>query len=64
MLKTKIKELREQAGYSQSYIGSVLSLPQSKVSNIERGRRHVKLEEAVKLADTFKVKLDELIEKR
>jgi transcriptional regulator with XRE-family HTH domain len=62
VLKTRIKELRERSGLSQAFIGKVLAIPQSKVSDLEHGRRHVRLDEAVKLADAFKVEINDLIE--
>jgi putative transcriptional regulator len=59
----RIKELREKRGITQHKVGMILDLPQSKVSDIERGKRNIKLDEAMKVATFFNVKVDDLVMK-
>lgn len=64
MITNRIKELREKKGVSQHKVGVILDIPQSKVSDIERGKRRIKLDEAMKVATYFNVKVDDLILKQ
>ena len=64
MITNRIKELREAKGISQHKVGVILDIPQSKVSDIERGKRRIKLDEAVKVATFLNVKVDDLILKQ
>ena len=60
-MTTKIRELREVKGVSQRKLGRALELPQSRISDIERGKRCVKLDEAVRIADFLNVRVDDLV---
>ncbi len=64
MLCNRIKEVRESKGITQHKIGVILDIPQSRVSDIERGKRRIKLDEAVKVALFLNVKVDDLVEKQ
>jgi len=60
----KIRKMRVERGLQQHKIGHILDLPQSRISDIERGKRRVSLDEAVKIAKYFGVKVDDLIEEK
>jgi len=60
-MTTKIKEMRKNKGITQEKLGIVLDLPQQKVSELELGKRKIKLDEAVKIADFLNVKVDDLV---
>ena len=60
-METRIKELREKMNLPQHKVAQILDLPQPRISDIERGKRRVLLEEAAKLAQYFGVKVDDLI---
>jgi len=57
----RIKEIRQSKGVTQHKIGVILDIPQPKVSDIERGKRRLKLDEAVKIATFLNVKVDDLV---
>jgi len=60
----RVRELRESKGITQHKLGVILDVPQSKVSDIERGKRRIKLDEAVKVATFLNVTVDDLIPKQ
>jgi len=64
MMVNRIKEIRESKGITQHKVGVILDIPQSKISDIERGKRRIKLDEAMKVATYFNVKVDDLIFKQ
>ena len=56
----KIKELREEAHWSQSELAEKIGSAQRNVSNWENGVSEPDCETIIKLAETFDVSLDEL----
>jgi len=64
MMVNRVRELRESKGITQHKLGVILDVPQSKVSDIERGKRRIKLDEAVKVATFLNVTVDDLIPKQ
>lgn len=60
-MATRVKEIRQSRGLQQHKLGQVLDLPQSRISDIERGKRKVTLEEGVKLAKFLNVRVEDLI---
>jgi len=63
-MTNRVRELREAKGISQHKVGVILDIPQSKISDIERGKRKLKLDEAMKIATFLNVKVDDLILKQ
>jgi transcriptional regulator with XRE-family HTH domain len=59
----RIKELREQAGWSQKVRGEKLGVAQNAVSNWERGTRSPDSKTLGKIADLFGVTVDYLLER-
>ena len=59
-MKLRIRDLREDADYTQSRVAAYLHCDQSQYSKYERGERPLPLEFAVKLADLYDVSLDYL----
>lgn len=59
-MKLRIRDLREDADYTQSRVAAYLHCDQSQYSKYERGERPLPLEFAVKLADLYNVSLDYL----
>ncbi len=59
-MKLRIRDLREDADYTQSRVATYLHCDQSQYSKYERGERPLPLEFAVKLADLYDVSLDYL----
>lgn len=58
----KIQQIRKERGIPQHRLGVILDLPQSAVSDFERGKRRIHLDQAVKIAQFLEVKLDDLVE--
>jgi len=56
-----IRKLRLEKGYTQKELADKLGISESAVSLIENGKRKLKLETAIKLAEIFGVSLDELV---
>jgi transcriptional regulator with XRE-family HTH domain len=61
MLGQRIRQHRDQIGYSQDDLATYLSIPRPSVSQIENGQRSVDGSELVKLAELFQVSVDELL---
>lgn len=62
MFQTRLKELREAAGYrSQQALADALGTSQSTVANWESGRRNPKHTTAIYLAEFFGVSVDCLL---
>lgn len=62
MFQTRLKELREAAGYkSQQSLADALGISQSTVGNWESGRRSPKRTTAIQLAKFFGVSVDYLL---
>lgn len=56
-IATALRDAREAAGLSQRALGSVAGVPQSHISNIERGRVDLRLSSLVALARTLGLEL-------
>jgi len=63
VLKSKLKEARENNGYMLKDVQEGTGVHFTKVSNYERGRQYPSLPNLVKLADFYNVSLDELLER-
>jgi len=62
MFQTRLKELREAAGYkSQQALADALGTSQSTVGNWESGRRNPRHKTAIRLAQFFGVSVDYLL---
>lgn len=59
-MRLKIKELREENGFTQRQLAVMLGNAQRNVSNWEIGTSEPDCETILKLADIFKVSIDEL----
>ena len=59
--RTKIKNLREDNDYTQSYIGSLLQKSQQGYNHIETGRAELKIDDLIKLCRFYDVSADYLI---
>ena len=57
----RIRDLREDADYTQSRVAAYLHCDQSQYSKYERGERPLPLDCAVKLAELYNVSLDYLV---
>lgn len=60
-MQLRIRELREDADYTQSRVARYLHCDQSQYSKYERGERPLPLDYAIKLADLYGVTLDYLV---
>ncbi|MCI9365950.1 MAG: helix-turn-helix transcriptional regulator [Clostridia bacterium] len=61
MLKTRIKDLREDNDYNQSQISNFLNISQVAYSYYELGRRSIPLEILCKIADFYQTSVDYLL---
>lgn len=61
MFRIRLKELRENAGYSQYSFADAFGVAQSTVGNWEAGKREPNFETTQKLADFFGVTVDYLL---
>jgi transcriptional regulator with XRE-family HTH domain len=60
----RLKEIRENRGLSQWELGKITDIYPQKISDFERGRRDLRLNEAKRVADFLGVNLAELVEHR
>ena len=60
-MKLRIRDLREDADYTQSRVAAYLHCDQSQYSKYERGERPLPLDYAVKLAELYNVGLGYLV---
>ena len=58
----KIRDLRKENGMTQEKLAEELDISRSKVSSWETNKRDMSITEAIKLADIYKVSLDNLFE--
>lgn len=56
----KIKQLREQKGYSIEYLANVANIDRTYISDIEKGKRNVSLLIIEKLSKALEVSIQEL----
>ena len=58
--KNKLKKYRESAGYSQQKIAEMVDVTRQTIISIEKGKYVPSLELALKFADVFKCKVEDL----
>lgn len=56
----KIKQLREQKGYSIEYLANIADIDRTYISDIEKGKRNVSLLIIEKLSKALEVTIQEL----
>lgn len=56
----KIKQLREQKGYSIEYLANIANIDRTYISDIEKGKRNVSLLIIEKLSKALEVNIQEL----
>lgn len=61
-MKNRLREYREQQGYSQEQLGKLLEVSRQTVNSIEKERYDPSLPLAFKIAKLFKVKIEEIFE--
>jgi len=61
MLKTRIKDLREDNDYNQTQISKLLNISQVAYSYYEIGKRSIPLEVLCKIADFYHTSVDYLL---
>jgi len=59
--RARIKSLREDSDYTQSYIGSLLQKSQQGYNHIETGRAELKIEDLIILCKLYNVSADYII---
>jgi transcriptional regulator with XRE-family HTH domain len=59
-IKDRMKQLRQEKGWSQAQLGKKMGIHQKQISAYERGRNIPSTEVLIKLADIFDVSLDYL----
>lgn len=62
ILKTKIKEYRENAGYKQSELAEMVGVRRETIVHLENGRYNPSLKLAMDIAKVFSVSVEELFE--
>lgn len=60
-LGKKLKNLREQIGFSQEFVGKELGITRQAIMNIESGKRKIDSFELFKVADLYNVSAADLI---
>ena len=60
-IKTRLKELREERGYTQLKVGMDLNLTQNSVSRYETGEREAGYLTLIALADYYGVSIDYIL---
>lgn len=61
-VRSKLRELRKINNYTQEQLAERLDISRSKVSSIENGKREMSINDAIKLAQLYKISLDNLLE--
>lgn len=61
-MKNRLREYREQQGYSQEQLGKLLEVSRQTVNSIEKERYDPSLPLAFKIAKLFKVKIEDVFE--
>ncbi len=56
----KIKQLREQKGYSIEYLANIANIDRTYISDVEKGKRNVSLLIIEKLSKALEVTIQEL----
>lgn len=60
-MKIKLKEIRQSKGLNQTQVAKNLNITQASYSHYENGRNQPTYELLIKLADFYKVSVDELL---
>lgn len=60
-MRIRIRDLREDNDYTQSYVANYLNCDQSLYSKYERGERTIPLEVMVKLSKLYNTSIDYLV---
>lgn len=61
MIDTRLRELREQRGYTQLKVALDLNLNQNSISRYESGAREAGYEMLIKFADYYNVSIDYIL---
>lgn len=61
MVGQRIKELREQHGWTQFELGSASGIQPSAISRWEQGKTRPSIDSAMKIADALGITLDDLV---
>lgn len=62
MIREKLRELRKKAGWSQQKLAEKAGLSYNVITKIEQGAaKNPNIQTIVKLANAFKISLDELV---
>lgn len=65
MLEQRIKQLRKKVGWSQQKLAQEAGLSYTVITKIEQGvAKRPSIQTMVKLADAFRISLDELVGRR
>ncbi len=65
MLEQKLKQLRKKAGWSQQKLAEKAGLSYNVITKIEQGvAKRPSIQTMVKLADAFRISLDELMDRK
>ena len=62
LISNKLKDIRKNNNITQEQLAEKLDISRSKVSSWETNKRDMSITEAIKLADIYKVSLDNLFE--
>ena len=62
-MKTRLKDLREDADLSQTALGNAIGIPQRTYSYYENGQRMIPPEILSRLADFYQTSVDYLLER-
>lgn len=62
VLKTKIKEYRENAGYKQSELAEMVGARRETIVHLENGKYNPSLKLAMDIAKVFQVTVEDLFE--
>jgi len=65
MLEKRLKQLRKKAGWSQQKLAEKAGLSYNVITKIEQGvARRPTIQTMIKLADAFRISLDELVDRK
>jgi transcriptional regulator with XRE-family HTH domain len=65
MINRRLKELRKKAGWSQQKLAEKAGLSYNVITKIEQGSaKNPNIQTIVKLADAFKMTLDDLLDRK
>lgn len=59
-VQEKLKFLRFKANYTQEYLASEIGVDYTTYGKYESGKTHIKLDQAVKIANLYNITIDEL----